>query len=105
MCVLGMAEEFKNDKVAVNALWPRTMIHTAAGEMLLGDKSFSFSRNANIMADAAYHIFSQESGKYTGQFLIDDEVVQAAGIKDLLQYANVKENVNKLTPDLFINAV
>lgn len=103
MCVLGMAEEFKSEKIAVNALWPRTMIHTAAVEMLLGDKSFPFSRSADIMADAAYYVLSQESANFTGQFLVDDEVVQAAGIKDLVQYANVKENANKLSQDVFLD--
>lgn len=98
-----MAEEFKNDCISVNALWPRTMIHTAAVEMLLGDQSFPFSRSADIMADAAYHILSQEAGNYTGQFLIDDEVIQSAGIKDLVQYANVKENANKLSQDAFLD--
>lgn len=101
MCVLGMAEEFKSEKIAVNALWPRTLVHTAASELLIGDKSFSFSRSTNIMADAAYYVLSQDSGS-TGKFLIDDEVVQAAGITDLVQYANVKENADKLIPDGFV---
>lgn len=103
MCVLGMAEEFKNDCISVNALWPRTMIHTAAVEMLLGDKSFQFSRSADIMADAAYHTLSQEPGVCTGQFLIDDEVLQSAGITDLVQYANCKENADKLSQDVFLD--
>lgn len=103
MCVLGMAEEFKDECIKVNALWPRTMIHTAAAELLMGDVSYKFSRNAEIMADAAYHVLSQESAQYSGQFLIDDEVLQCAGVTDLVQYANVKENANKLMQDAFLD--
>lgn len=103
MCVLGMAEEFKGEGIAVNALWPRTLVHTSAAEMLMGDKSYPFSRSADIMADAAYYVLSQESNKLTGQFMVDDDVVQLAGITDLAQYANVKENANKLIPDGFLD--
>lgn len=103
MCVLGMAEEFKKDNVAVNALWPRTAIYTAAMEMLTGKESNQFSRKPEIMSDAAYAILCKEPKKCTGNFLIDDEVLQAAGITDMKQYACIPENADKLMPDFFLD--
>lgn len=103
MCVLGMAEEFKADGIAVNALWPKTMVNTAAVQMLIGDKSFDFSRRPDVMADAAYHVLTQNAGEYSGQFLVDEDVLTAAGITDMVQYANVPANANKLYPDGFID--
>ena len=71
MCVLGMAEEFKDQGVAVNALWPRTAIATAAVQNLLGgDESVSKSRNVDIMSDSAYVILTSDSRKNTGNFYI-----------------------------------
>lgn len=102
MCVLGMAEEFKNDNIAVNALWPETSIQTAAMEMLSGDVSRQISRKPEIMSDAAYHILTQEPSKQTGQFLIDVDVLKSAGITDMLQYACVPENADNLLPDFFL---
>lgn len=103
MCVLGMANEFKNDNIAVNALWPRTAIFTAAMEMLTGKESDQFSRKPEIMSDAAYAVLCKEPKNCTGNFLIDDEVLQAAGITDLKQYACVPENADKLMPDFFLD--
>lgn len=104
MCVLGMAEEFKSKGIAVNALWPRTAIHTAAIEMLTGPDSNQFSRKPDIMADAAYEILSKDpKTAKSGQFYIDDEVLQAAGITDLKQYACVPENSHNLMPDFFLD--
>lgn len=103
MCVLGMAEEFKDDHIAVNALWPRTLIHTAASELLVADDSFPFSRSTDIMADAAYYMLIQESSTWTGQFMVDEDVVRLAGIIDLVPYANVKENAHKLTLDGYVD--
>ncbi|MCU0447519.1 MAG: NAD(P)-dependent oxidoreductase [Microscillaceae bacterium] len=99
MCVLGMAGEFKG-KIAFNALWPRTAIATAAVNMLGGEAMMRASRKPEIMADAAYFILSQDAKTYSGNFLIDDEVLQANGITDLDQYANVPGE--KLAPDFFI---
>jgi len=99
MCVLGMAEEFKG-KVAVNALWPRTTIATAAVHMLGGDDMMKASRTPEIMADAAYLLFTKGL-EVTGRFFIDDEVLKEAGVTDLTKY-RVDPNVEPL-PDFFID--
>jgi citronellol/citronellal dehydrogenase len=88
MCVLGMAAEFAADGVAVNALWPRTTIATAAIQNLLGgDEVIKQSRTPEILADAAYIILTRSSREFTGRFCIDDEVLASEGITDLDQYA------------------
>ncbi len=88
MCVLGMAEEFKEQGVAVNALWPRTAIATAAVKNLLGgDEAIRGCRTAEIMADAAHEILITESRKLTGQFLIDEDFLKTRGYKDFEKYA------------------
>ena len=74
MCVLGMSAEFKSKGIAVNALWPRTAITTAAVEMLMGNEAMSKCRKVDIMADAAYLILSKKGSADTGNFYIDDEV-------------------------------
>ncbi|XP_059468818.1 hydroxysteroid dehydrogenase-like protein 2 [Neocloeon triangulifer] len=105
MCVLGMAEEFRDKKVAVNALWPRTAILTAAMEMLAGGQSeaAAMSRKPDIMADAAYLILTKDSGSFTGNFTIDDEVLAAAGIKDFDSYAVDPSQKDNLMPDFFLD--
>jgi len=101
MCVLGMAEELRPQGIAVNALWPRTVIATAAVQNLLGgDASISGSRKPDIMADAAHFMLTRPSREYTGNFAIDDEVLAAAGVTDLEQYAMTPGS--KLIPDFFI---
>ena len=104
LCVLGMAEEFKNDGIKVNALWPRTTIATAAVNNLLGgDKMMQSSRTPKIMADAAYFIFNDNSSDNTGNFYIDDEVMQKNGIEDLRSYQVDPDLAEKdLTPDFFV---
>ena len=74
MCVLGMSAEFKPRGIAVNALWPRTAITTAAIEMILGKEAMDNCRKVDIMADAAYLILSKKGADETGNFYIDDEV-------------------------------
>jgi len=102
MCVLGMAEEFRAAGVAVNALWPRTTIATAAIQNLLGgDEVVQRSRTPAIMADAAYWILTQDSRTCTGHFFIDDEVLHRAGITDLTSYA-VDPDAGSLMPDFFV---
>ncbi len=87
MCTLGMAGEFRG-KVAFNALWPRTTIATAAvGNLLGGDEMIRRSRTPQILADAAYAIFTRDFRTCTGNFFIDDEVMAAEGIVDLSGYS------------------
>jgi citronellol/citronellal dehydrogenase len=101
MCVLGMSGEFKKDGIAVNALWPRTTIATAAIQNLLGgDAAMRGSRKPSIMGDAAYAIFSKPSREVTGKFFIDDEVLAADGKTDLTEYA--VDPTAQLFPDYFI---
>ncbi len=101
LCVLGMAEEFRDDKIAVNALWPRTVIATSAVRNLLGGKSaIKHSRKPEIVADAAYIILKKPSSECTGNFFIDDEVLIENGITDLGKYSTVPNE--KLTPDFFL---
>lgn len=103
MCVLGMAGEFREQGIAVNALWPRTVIATAAVRNLLGgDEMVRRSRKPEIMADAAYIILTRPSREFTGNFCVDDEVLASAGISDLSTYA-VDPSVEPM-PDFFVDA-
>ena len=88
MCVLGMAEEFKRDGIAVNALWPRTVIDTAALAMVPGVDT-DFGRTPEIMADSAYIILNRDSKECSGNFFVDDEVLISEGITDLDKYSVV----------------
>ncbi|KAI6184240.1 Enoyl-CoA hydratase/isomerase family protein [Aphelenchoides bicaudatus] len=87
MCTLGMAEELKPDKIAVNSLWPQTQVWTAAMKMLSGGDDSAGSRIPEIVADAAYAILSRRSTEYTGNFAIDEEVLREEGVTDFEQYA------------------
>ena len=101
MCVLGMAEELKLDEIAVNALWPRTAIATAAIKNILGgEELMNISRTPEIMADAAYEIFIKDPKKFTGNFCIDDLVLFEAGVRDFSKYADVP--FLELAPDFFL---
>lgn len=101
MCVLGMAGEFRDKGVAVNALWPRTAIATAAVQNLLGgDEISKRSRKPEIMADAAHIILTRPSREFTGNFCIDDETLESAGITDLSGYA--MDSSLDLMPDFFV---
>ena len=103
MCVLGMAEEFRRDGVAVNALWPRTAIATAAVQNLLGgDAMMKASRTPEIMADAAWAVLTKDSRSVTGQFFIDDEVLAAEGVTDLDVYS-VVPGTKTFMPDFFLD--
>ncbi|MBI4357589.1 MAG: NAD(P)-dependent oxidoreductase [Gammaproteobacteria bacterium] len=87
LCVLGMAEEFKKDGIAVNALWPRTTIKTAAILNIVGgERVASRSRIPDIVSDAAYWVLTQDSKTTTGQFFIDEVVLKKAGVRDFSQY-------------------
>ena len=101
MCVLGMAEEFKRDGIAFNALWPRTAIATAAVKNLLGgDAAMRGSRSPDIMADAAHVILTRPSRDCTGNFFVDDEVLASVGLTDLDKYA--MQPGGQLIPDFFV---
>ena len=100
MCVLGMAEEFRENGIAINALWPRTTIATAAVHRLGGEAMIQASRKPDIIADAAHYILLRDSCECTGNFFIDDEVMAQEGIKDLDHYALTPNT--KLMPDFFI---
>jgi citronellol/citronellal dehydrogenase len=101
MCVLGMAEELRRDGIAVNALWPRTTIATAAVQNLLGgDQIVKGSRKPEIMGDAAHWILTRPSRELTGQFCIDDETLAKAGVTNLDQYAVTPGA--PLMPDFFV---
>ena len=88
MCVLGMAEEFKRDRIAVNALWPRTAIDTAALAMIPGIDTAA-CRTPEILADAAYIILNRASESCSGNFFVDDEILASEGITDLEKYSVV----------------
>ncbi len=100
MCVLGHAEEFKPYGIGVNGLWPRTVIQTAALQMIPGVLP-EHCRTPAIMADAAWHILNSDGRQHTGNFYMDDKVLAAAGIRDLDQYSVVPGS-KQLLPDLFV---
>ena len=101
MCVLGMAEEFKREKIAVNALWPRTAIDTAALAMIPGVDTAA-CRTPEILADAAYIILNRESASCSGNFFVDDEVLASEGITDLERYSVVPGTTDFLL-DFFLD--
>jgi citronellol/citronellal dehydrogenase len=101
MCVLGMAEEFKREKIAVNALWPRTAIDTAALAMIPGVDTAA-CRTPEILADAAYIILNRESTSCSGNFFVDDEVLASEGITDLEKYSVVPGTTDFLL-DFFLD--
>jgi len=101
LCVLGMAEEFREKGLAVNALWPQTIIATAAVMNLLGGQEvMKKSRRPEIMADAAHLILTRRSTVTTGNFFIDETVLRSAGMKDFAHYAF--DPGAELMPDLFL---
>ncbi|CAJ0571602.1 unnamed protein product, partial [Mesorhabditis spiculigera] len=102
MCVLGMHEEFRQEGVAVNALWPLTAIWTAAMDMLSSGQGADGCRHPAIIADAAYAMLSRRSKEYTGHFAIDEDVLKEEGITDFNKYA-VKQGA-PLIADYFLPA-
>src|ERR1700689_2869505 len=101
LCVLGLAAELKAAGIAVNALWPRTPIATAAaGNLLGGDAMMRASRTPEIMGDAAYAIFTKPSREFTGKFCIDDKLLYASGVRDFEHY-RVDASVS-LMSDFFV---
>jgi citronellol/citronellal dehydrogenase len=101
LCVLGMAGEFRSEGVAVNALWPRTVIATAAVQNLLGGaEAVRGSRTPEIMADAAHVILARPSRECTGNFFIDEDLLRSVGVTDFAQYQVVPGA--DLIPDFFV---
>ena len=100
MCTLGMAEEFRADGIAVNSLWPRTVIATAAISMIPGVEA-QHCRKPEILADAAHAILCRDALRHTGHFYIDDEVLAEEGVTDLSPYAQVP-GTTRFLPDLFL---
>jgi citronellol/citronellal dehydrogenase len=100
MCVLGLAEEFRADGIAVNALWPRTVIATEALNLIPGiDRARC--RRPEIVADAAHAILTRPSRSTTGRFFSDEEALAEAGTKDFTSYAVDPANAERLYSDLF----
>lgn len=100
MCVLGMAEEFADDGIAFNALWPRTGIATAAIEMIGGQELMSSCRTPEIMADAAHIILTRNAREFSGNFCMDDMILAENGVTDFSQYA--VDPKAELWPDFFV---
>ena len=101
LAMLGMAEEFRADGVACNALWPRTAIATAAIQFALaGEEGLRHCRTVEIMADAAHAIFEKPSRDFTGQFVIDDTFLYAEGVRDFDKYR--VDPAATLMPDFFV---
>lgn len=104
LVVLGLAEELKPQRIAVNALWPRSTIATAAIKNILGgDKLMRMSRSPEILADAAHLIFSQPSASFTGNFLIDDTFLHAVGGVTDFEHYRLDPSM-PLAPDFFVPA-
>jgi citronellol/citronellal dehydrogenase len=100
MCVLGMAEELRERGIAVNALWPRTVIATAALNLLGGEETVRHARTPEIVADATRSIVLRDSRRCTGNFFIDEDVLREEGVTDLSKYSVVPGV--ELYPDLFL---
>lgn len=100
MCTLGMAEEFRSRGIAVNSLWPRTLIATAAISVNFPKQLYDASRKPDIMADAAYAILTSDSRKVSGNFFIDEDVLKTHGVTDFSDYA--LNPGSELYPDLYL---
>lgn len=101
MCTLGMSEELKSLGIAVNSLWPRTTIATAAVAVNFPKDILRASRHPAIMADAAYNILTSNSREMTGNFFIDEDFLRTRGVNDFSQYA--LDPQAPLFTDLFLN--
>jgi citronellol/citronellal dehydrogenase len=101
MCTLGMSEEFKPQHISVNSLWPKTTIATAAIEVNFPQEMLTACRKPAIVADAAYYIITRDSKMTTGNFFIDEDVLQMHGVTDFSDYAHTPGAT--LYPDLFLD--
>lgn len=100
LCVLGMAAEFREAGIAVNGLWPKTVIATAALRMLGGRVEPDRCRRPEIVADAAWHVLTRDAGSWTGHLSLDEEILRAEGVTDLSGYA--VDPGGTLETDLFV---
>jgi citronellol/citronellal dehydrogenase len=105
MATLGIAAEFGEAGIAANTLWPRTTIATAAVQNVLGgDRIMAASRTPEIYADAAYEVLTRPARGFTGQTLIVEDVLEAAGVTDFARYAAVPGTPDDaLFPDIFLD--
>lgn len=101
MCTIGMAAEFRDRKIAVNSLWPRTAIDTAAITMLMGDEAARNCRKPDIMADAAYALLTLSPTEVTGEHLLDEDFLRTRGVTNFEQYACVPGET--LYPDFYVD--
>jgi len=102
-CVLGMAEEFRDEGVAVNALWPRTAISTDAIDLIAGEEMRKQSRTVEIMSDAAYHILTKDSRSFTGNFVVDEDILRnECNVTDFDKYA-VVPGTKEFMMDFFLD--
>ncbi len=99
--VLGMAEEFRADGIAVNALWPRTTIDTEAIRLIMGAEMRRRCRKPEVLADAAHSILTRDSRGFTGHFCIDEDILREIGVKDFSRYRHEGVAEEELLPDLF----
>jgi citronellol/citronellal dehydrogenase len=105
LCVLGLAGEMRSQGIAVNALWPRTVIGTAALQIAMSGQDSAERRRVRrpeIVADAAYTILTKPSREFTGKFCLDEEVLRAAGVTDFTQYRDAAVHEEDLLPDFFL---
>lgn len=100
--VLGMAEEFREDRIAFNALWPRTTIDTEAIRLIMGEDMRKRCRKPEILADAAHVILTKDSRSFTGNFCTDEEILRSEGITDFSRYRHEGIPEEDLLPDLFL---
>jgi citronellol/citronellal dehydrogenase len=105
LCALGLAEQLRGDGIASNALWPRTLIATAAVQNLLGgDEAMRRARTPELYADAAYRVLTSPSRELTGRALLCEDVLVEAGVTDLSRYSAAGADAD-LQVDLFVDAV
>jgi citronellol/citronellal dehydrogenase len=102
LIVLGMAEEFRREGIAFNALWPRTAIQTSAIGLIAGAAGMRRSRKPSIVAEAAHAILTADARTLTGRFLIDDDVLKGAGVTDFSAYRDAGVAEDDLLPDFFV---
>jgi citronellol/citronellal dehydrogenase len=102
LAVLGMAEELRSDRIAVNALWPRTAIDTAAIGFIGGAEARRRSRSPAIVAEAAWRILTKDSRTFTGRFLVDEDFLRAEGVTDFSAYRREDVAEDDLMPDFFL---